>query len=574
MKRSAIHYLSWVLIVVFTSAILVSAQTEPDDKAGVAAKGKITGRVVDQSGQPVAYAEVYVRGYAASGGQKVIADKDGSFEVLDLPPIAYLISAAAPTYVPRPRDPDVNPIGYYRIGETVRLEMLKGGVITGAVKRANGEPVVGIRVNLYLVRDFKGQPVRYSTSTREASTDDRGVYRIYGLPTGTYVVAAGGGEIDSYDVDPFASDARTYSPSSTRDTAAEITVTAGEETSNVDIRYRDEPGHLVSGTVIGLANAQTQSYQIRLHSIFNGIEQASYEAYQSPGTHGFVFSGVADGDYTMVARPYSESRPIKVRGADITGIELSMKPLASVSGSVVLEDSKVAECQGKRRPVLGEIVIAAWHNEKNEPKDQPQFVWGLGGPRTPDQQGAFTLLSLATGQYRFVTRPLVKYWYLKSIAWPPAAKAVQMNQPLDAARNWTTIKSGEKYSGLTITFAAGAASIAGKVEPRSGQKVLSRVFVYLTPVEADKLEDVLRYFVSLAAEDGTFLLSNLPPGRYRIVAKAAAETDTNMLTKLRLPDESELRAKISREGELEKTTAELKPCQNVTDYRVPLRAME
>src|SRR3954470_4398230 len=110
MKRPAIYSLSWVLIVVFASAILVSAQTETDDKAGIAAKGKITGRVVDQSGQPVAYAEVNVRGYGGTGGQRVIADKEGNFEVLDLPPIAYLISAYAPTYFPRPRDPDVNPI--------------------------------------------------------------------------------------------------------------------------------------------------------------------------------------------------------------------------------------------------------------------------------------------------------------------------------------------------------------------------------------------------------------------------------------------------------------------------------
>ena len=47
------------------------------------------------------------------------------------------------------------------------------------------------------------------------------------------------------------------------------------------------------------------------------------------------------------------------------------------------------ECQGKRRPLLGETVVGPWHNEKTARKDQPQFVWGLGGPTLPDKDGNF-----------------------------------------------------------------------------------------------------------------------------------------------------------------------------------------
>ena len=51
----------------------------------------------------------------------------------------------------------------------------------------------------------------------------------------------------------------------------------------------------------------------------------------------------------------SEPQRIKVRGADVTGIELTTKPLGSISGRVALEESKVPGCKGKRRPVFGEI---------------------------------------------------------------------------------------------------------------------------------------------------------------------------------------------------------------------------
>jgi len=55
------------------------------------------------------------------------------------------------------------------------------------------------------------------------------------------------------------------------------------------------------------------------------------------------------------------------------------------------------------------------------------------------------------------------------------------------------------------------------------------------------------------------------------MAQAASESDTNVLSKLRLPDEAEARAKLLHDAEAAKIEAELKPCQNVTDYRLSLK---
>jgi len=569
-----------LLLILLGLHAITRAQTPDEDKATREnRKGSITGRVVNQSGQPLANTMVILRSYGQAEGGMAFTDVEGNFKVTGLAPAAYLISVYAATYVPVPRDPDVNPIGYYHIGDSARIEMMKGGVITGTVRRANGEPVVSVAIRAFMVRDGKGQPSRFADPVSQGQTDDRGVYRLYGLAPGTYVIATEGTYASGYGIQPYEGDAPTYAPSSTRDTAAEVTVNAGEEAANIDIRYRDDRGHAVSGRVTAANSVDpSRGFNVTLLSVLNGTEEASYVFYQSPDLGGFMFTGVADGEYNVFAAGYSptndtsisEVRHIKVSGADITGIDLAVKPLASISGAVRLEDSKAAECQGKLRPVMDEVVVSTYHNEKTAPKELPQSVWDAGRPVTPDKQGSFLLRNLAAGQYRFVTRPLAKYWYLKSISWPPGAKAAQINQPLDAAKDWTTIKTGDKYSGLIITFAAGAASIEGRIEPRADQKTWSRLFVYLTPVEAEKREDVLRYFVSLAGDDGSFRVSNVPPGRYWIVAKAAAENDTNMLSKLRLPDGNELRARILRESETGKTETELKPCQNVTDYRLAL----
>jgi hypothetical protein len=234
--------------------------------------------------------------------------------------------------------------------------------------------------------------------------------------------------------------------------------------------------------------------------------------------------------------------------------------------------------------VFAETLITPWHNDKNIPKDQPQFGWSLGSPVFPNNQGDFTMRNLSPAQYRLNSRSLAKYWYLKSITLPPApsaakapatkgpaAKGGQAVRLVDAARTWTTVKSGERVSGLVITFAEGAASLKGQVKPPEGQKLPPKLFVYLVPAEPEKADDVLRFFVSLADPAGSFTLSNLPPGRYLTLAKAGGESESGVLSKLRLPDEAESRSKLRQEATLAKIETELKPCQNVTDYSLPVK---
>lgn len=581
-----ISSLAVVIITVasWTCGLAQATQTEISDaRTETPGSGSITGQVVNESGQPLANAAVYVRTFGFAGqGNVTTTDGEGNFQVGGLDPVAYQVWAVVAAYTPAPRDPDSTQAPYYRVGDSVKLELIRGGVITGTVTTPADEPVVAVRVFAYMLRDGNGQPPRYGIPFRDHATDDRGVYRIYGLATGTYIVSTGGhGNFRDFNVAEYESHAPTYAPSSTRDNAGEVSVRAGEETTNVDIRYRGDPGHVVSGFANDPNATATNGFNIRLTSMVNGVSQSSKSSYQPPGSRGFAISGIADGDYDVTAETFfpggdvalSELRRIKVRGADVTGIELTTKPLGSISGRVALEESKVPECKGKRRPLFGETLITPWHNEKAAAKDKPQFLWSLGTPTIPDKQGDFILRNLAPGQYRFNTRSLAKYWYLQSISLPsslaPGVRTTPANQPTDAARNWTTVRSGARVSGLTITLAEGAASLHGQIKTAENQKLPARLFVYLVPAERDKAEDVLRFFASLVSTDGSFALNNLPPGRYWAIAKPPNENELNVLSKLRLPNEAEARAKLRQEVEAAKTEIELKPCQNVTNYSLP-----
>ena len=90
-------------------------------------------------------------------------------------------------------------------------------------------------------------------------------------------------------VGAFDNDAPTYSPSSVRDTAAEINVSAGEETANVDIRYRGEPGHIVSGIASGPQSAEPSGFNVILSSTLDGGSQWNSSSYQAPGSRVCVF---------------------------------------------------------------------------------------------------------------------------------------------------------------------------------------------------------------------------------------------------------------------------------------------
>lgn len=529
-------------------------------------------------------ATVFVRALGSSNQSRTTnADADGNFRMTGLEPALYTVSSFAPAYVVQPRSPDV-PFDYYRIGDSVKLEMLKGGVLTGTVTNAAGEPIVGIRVRALRIRDAEGRPPRTpSFGVGDRPTDDRGIYRIYGLLPGSYLVFAGGSTQQSSQFNPFDTDVPTYSPSSTRDSATEYNVRSGEETT-ADIRYRNDPGHTVSGTVKVVA--QNSAAVMLFTTDENSMPVAN--GFQMPGGRGFAITGVGDGEYNMYAQAVpsgvpsgplvpdllvSEVKRVVVKGADVTGIELTPRQLGVISGVIVLEPSKAPECQGKRKPLFAETIVEVQRNEKDS-DSMPPFQRLSATPPSVDAKGAFSIRNVVPARYRFNPRFFARYWYLQSITAGVAAVNATRNAAAaagaknDAAANWITVKAGEQVSNINITLAAGAASIRGKIPVAEGATLPSGAAVYLFPAERDKVDDVLRYFVASVAADGTFALNNLPPGRYWSLFQTTPPADIATMNKLRLPESAEARTKLRRTAEAQKSDIELKPCQTLNDYEL------
>ena len=166
--------LSSVLLLSITP--IAAQQTGADNAQSKSPEQRvITGRVINESGQPLAGATIFVRSIGASGGQQTATDGEGNFKAQGLDPGTYQLFANLPAYIPDPpvTDPSI-PATYYRPGDSATLTLIKGGVIAGTVTNNMGEPLVNANVRALRVRDAEGKPVVSGNQVREKPTDDRG----------------------------------------------------------------------------------------------------------------------------------------------------------------------------------------------------------------------------------------------------------------------------------------------------------------------------------------------------------------------------------------------------------------
>lgn len=590
------------LLAVLVSASLLGGQatahepgapqapaTSVEGARQVGRAGNITGRVVESEGNlPLANARVAARAAGARGTSSwrmATTDDEGNFQLTDLRPANYLIRVAAPGYTHEPAAAAA-PATFYRPGESVTLRMVKGGVITGRVLNPGGDPMTLARVRAVRVRDAEGSPVRDSGAGRDWTTDDRGVYRLYGLEPGAYVVAASStGMFRAAPTLPGSAAgqggaaAPTYHPSSALDAATQVNVYGGTETRGIDIRYRAERTYAVRGTVVARAAQRDAPLPRALISITlshagTGVGVAS--ALIQPGAgNNFNFEGVPDGVYELTAQAAANTsdaaaappQRVVVRGANVTDALLTLAPLGSVTGRVLLETDGPADaveaCRDARSSLPEETLVSARRDEPDV--KQPPPVASLPPvDAQPDAGGEFALTGMNAGRYSLDVRPPSRLWYVRDIAWVPAAVAAAGTPPTRFPHG-LTLKPGERVQGLTVKLAAGAAGIAGRVFTAAGAAAPPGLRVYAVPAEREHADDVLRYGETLVQPDGTFSLAHLAPGHYWLVARARADASHEHEGRAVILG-AKARAALRRDAEGANLAIELQPCRQVTDY--------
>lgn len=571
-----------LFLAVFIALLGASQQTPSQStKSTAPGSGAITGLVLDDNGQPVVGAQIILDKIGVRNLMQFInTDDAGRFKTSGLAPGLYAMEIHWPGYV---LSPDGTQPGIHRAGEHLTVNLIKGGVITGRVTDTTGEPIVSATVIAHRTHDLEGRKTGRDSEWQR--TDDRGVYRLYGLEPGRYVVRVDAGSGVYAGDSETVEETPTYYPSSARDAAVDITVRAGEEVGGIDIQRRSERGHTITGIVSG--DPAVEGVTVKLLSANSGsIEKTSVLSKWAR----FAFFGVPDGEYDIYAQKLngqggnagSSLRRVVVKGVDLFGVDLKLIKYGSISGRVVMDSAKAgrpaARCEGQARWRLEEIMVDA-RSDSPAMRPQDQFFeyfeyWGSWRGSVVDQKGEFTIQNLESGLYRLNVDLPGADWRVRSIT-QQAAVAAKKN--IEVSRAGIAIKSGEKITRIEVLIAEDAASLRGRVvrtdetQSRNGAEAPSRLQIHLLPAEESAKDDLLRYAETPAGKNGSFEFKNVAPGKYWLLARPAPEMDSvEIQSKPVAWDEGE-RAKMRREAK--KIEIELKPCQRLDGYalKAPFR---
>jgi hypothetical protein len=195
---------------------------------------------------------------------KATTDDDGRFRISSLPAGVYYVWPFVPAYVV------AEATGIYPQGKSVTVEdgetaedinfsLTRGAAITGKVTDSAGRLIIDERIRILPVdSNLRRLTSSVYPNINDIRTDDRGIYRAFGLPAGKYKVAIG----DQFAAFTSTQGRRfypqTFHPNLTDETKAEIVeLHEGEEVTNVDITVaRSLTGFSVSGTVTDAENNQ------------------------------------------------------------------------------------------------------------------------------------------------------------------------------------------------------------------------------------------------------------------------------------------------------------------------------
>ena len=345
---------------------------------------------------------LYRQGSMRNVVARTTTDSDGRYSLNLLRGGGYRVTVLAPGYVisglsGSGRSDLIN----LKEGEALTgldFALTRGGVITGRITDAEGYPL--IREVVWLSPE--NSRFYWTPSGWSHITDDRGVYRLYGVPVGRYKV--GVGELRDTDgtVIPGGESKQpgTFYPGVTEETQAVIVeVHEGEETTGIDIRAaRPEKSYSASGSEIseeigiGVPTASCTVMVISSEGAMTGF----FGSVEADSTGQFQLKQLPPGRYAVEASApdhYSEPVYFQIDQGNVTGLDLRLRRGATIAGTVTIEGGGSTASLAQ----LAQLRIGA--------------MWESGGSSSTIQEdGRFEVRGLPPGKLGL------------SISFPPDAK--------------------------------------------------------------------------------------------------------------------------------------------------------
>lgn len=349
-----------VLLAVLCTGPAVLAQqapappqaTIPVDTPKPVPTGAVRGRITSfPDGVPLARARVILSRPGAEHAYVTLTKDDGTYGITALEPANdYMLSASKTGYAPRmygehqlpePPTPIVLEAGQQL--ENIDVALAEQLWVSGRILDADGTPFAGAIVSA--LRAVFVEDRREMVTVAEIITNDKGEYRLFGLPAGQYFISA----VDPAFLStrdhqgPLVYAATFYPGVASPETATRLTLEPGQPRENIDFPLNIVRPARVAGRIASYDNQQLIAGAVVM-SPFRADRAASFTVtdvdIRPDGT--YEFANVPPGRFIIRSRGETNREGItlfaaftlSVEGKDVGGIDMTLYPGARVQGLI------------------------------------------------------------------------------------------------------------------------------------------------------------------------------------------------------------------------------------------------
>jgi hypothetical protein len=541
-KRTVLAVGSLLAIQVISDDCFVRARQARDGQAFTPAvgTGRISGVVIaagDDTRQPIRRAIVTITGTGLATPRQVVTDDAGKFAFVNLPAGRFSMTAEKPAYLKTHygnRTPGRAPgmpiaLAAGQQLDTVIIPIARGAALGGRVTDQTGAPMAASQIHLRYVTVVNGERKLVSPPAGASwvVTDDRGIYRAYGLMPGDYIVqsVAGGGGFSgqtrvmtpeeiaaatSRNVTAPAPGLRplvrmaTYYPNAIDVANAQpVTLALGDDRADVDIVrvFGHSTSARVSGVAIGpdgqpITNMSVGIVNLSTNSMWAspGIVRANPDGSFTAGTlapgRWLLFGGAGASDGPANLMPWRTETEIIVGEQPLTGVVLKFERGVNVRGRIVFQGTAALPSPAQVRVSLQPEAVLL------DAAPYPQ-------PTTLRTDGTFVVENVAAGKYRVNVRT-TGAWAMHSAM---AGGRDTLDVPLE-------VLPGQDAS-LTVTMTDRPSEITGILFDQLNRPAPEYSVVVFSADRALWTTSPRRSsgVVKLTAE-GRYVVTGLPPGDY------------------------------------------------------------
>jgi hypothetical protein len=464
--------------------------------------------------------------------QPVVTGADGKFTFKDILAGSYRVAATADGFV-RQEYGQLTTNGQGRpvfviAGQALKdisVRLIATATVSGRVLDETGQPATGAPVQL--LRPVYSAQGRNLQSVGFASVDDRGDYRVFGVPPGRYYVLAGTPPGGARGAVTNARFSMVYYPDA-GDVAQAVPVdakSAAEARADMKVRrltrtYRVR-GRVIDATGAGLPANLTINL---IYRFLNTSGSAGSALGFNPAAGAFEIQNVFPGEYlvqastpaqapvqgletdatALAARQAAQAtRPtalasIRVVDADVENVLLTLSTGVTTTGRFTLEGQPIASL-----PNLNQIRLLL-------PMPVPLINASAPVGFPPDADGNFQVVGLREWEYRVQVAPLgtIPGFYVKSVRYGGV-------DILGSLFKFT----GSGLGTFEVVMRAGAGQVSGTVTDARFQPVPGNQ-VFAVPAQRGRTD---LYRTSITDQAGRFSITGLAPGAYTIFSWEALD---------------------------------------------------